>query len=246
MIYIRELSRKLYLLPLFCLILLAVTRIWIPQPLIAVPPATGLCNYFEPIIPFLLLLPISFLLPDKYEIELGLVCGISTRKLMFSKLLPLLIYILINTCTIITLIPFTGTGYSFQQNQIIPIYIPANYKIYLFASALITVSFFVALFLFLRVTTKNCYTPVGAGLMIYILYYNQNNNIRNGHSNIRTALFDPFISNYIISDEIPSKYYSIGNIWTYNRLLFLGLAVVMLAVTYVLLRREKLHQEFHD
>ena len=73
-----------------------------------------------------------------------------------------------------------------------------------------------------------------------------NKRIHSGSEDIRHCLYDPFISNYFMGDTVLTEYYRVGPLWTYNRLLFFGLAVVMLVATFFLLRREKLHQGFND
>ncbi|MBO5981922.1 MAG: hypothetical protein J6Q24_05700 [Clostridia bacterium] len=113
-------------------------------------------------------------------------------------------------------------------------------------SAFVTVLFFASLFLFTRVATKNCYAPVGLGILAFTIFNNMNTNIHSGYEDIRKCLIDPFLSNYFLGDTVLTEYYRVGPLWTYNRLLFFGLAVVMLVVTYLLLRREKLHQGFND
>ncbi|MBO5981921.1 MAG: hypothetical protein J6Q24_05695 [Clostridia bacterium] len=72
-----------------------VARVWEPSPLIAALPDKGFIDYTELFVPFLLILPISFLLYDNFEIELGLVCGVKTAKLMLYKFFSILIYTLI-------------------------------------------------------------------------------------------------------------------------------------------------------
>jgi hypothetical protein len=96
------------------------------------------------------------------------------------------------------------------------------------------------------VATKNCYAPVGLGILVYTIFNTLNTNIHTGYEDIRKCLFDPFLSNYFLGDEVLVNGYKVGPLWTYNRILFLGLAVFMLVITYVLLRREKLHQGFND
>ena len=82
--------------------------------------------------------------------------------------------------------------------------------------------------------------------MIYYAFYNLNVSLRGGTADIRYSLLDPFLCNYFIGDTVPSEYYSIGSLWTGNRLLFLGLALLLLTAVFYLLKREKLHQGMND
>ena len=78
-------------------------------------------------------------------------------------------------------------------------------------------------------------------------------NIQKGISDIKLCIVDPFISSYMLGDIVPNamaeQYVDLPvlqNAWTYNRLIFLGITVVLLVVTCLLLRREKLHKGFGD
>ena len=222
------------------------SKIWTPSPLIAALPQKGFIDYTELMIPFLLILPISFLLYDNFEIELALTCGIKTTRLMMNKFLSLFIYALTSMFLMIGLYKYTEFIPMSQTKIKIPIYVPENYKVYMLISAFVTVVFFASLFLFTRVATKNCYAPVGLGILAYSIFSSLNTNIHGGYEDIRHCLYDPFLSNYFLGDTVLTEYYKLGPLWTYNRLLFFGLAVAMLAATDFLLRREKLHQGFND
>ena len=68
------------------------TQIWTPSLLIAPANYSGYVEKTEVIVPFLLVLTCSFILPEKNEIELALVCGTSSVKLFFTKALPVYLY----------------------------------------------------------------------------------------------------------------------------------------------------------
>ena len=85
MLFLRSLWKNKYYLVLSMVMLVMVARVWEPSPLIAALPDKGFIDYTELFVPFLLILPISFLLYDNFEIELGLVCGVKTAKLMLYK-----------------------------------------------------------------------------------------------------------------------------------------------------------------
>ena len=246
MLFWQSLWKNKYFLFISFIILIAISQVWNAQPLIAAYPHKGFTDYTELLVPFVFIIPISFLLHNNYEIELGLVCGVKTSRLMISKYISLFFYTLLSTILIIVLYKYSEFVPVNNINIPIPIYVPENYKLYMICSAIVTVSFFSALFLFLRVITNNCYAPVGVGLFIYTFFNQLNSNIHQGHDDIKKSILDPFISNYILGDKVPLEYYKIGPIWTYNRLLFLGLAVLMFVGSYLLLRREKLHHGSND
>ena len=232
-------------MPLTFGLLALILGIWNKIPLIALAYDGGFFDTTERIIPFVLLLPISFLLYDSYEIELGLVCGVKTARLMLGRFFAMLGYAVCAMVALVALYRYKEY-YAPAEAIVIPIYIPEQYKLYMLVSVFVTTLFFASLFLLLRVLLKNCYAPVGLGIFAYSMFYTLNYNIHTGSVGIKSALFDVLISNYLLGDTVPVEHYGIGHLWTYNRLLFFGLAVGMLAATYVLLRKEKLHQGYND
>ena len=246
MLFLRSLWKNKYYLILATVLMVVVSRVWEESPLIAALPEKGFIDYTELFVPFLLILPISFLLYDNFEIELALTCGVKTVKLMLYKFFSVMIYTLIPMGLLVVFYQYTEFVPNSQTKIRIPIVIPEDYKVYMALSAFVTILFFASLFLLVRVATKNCYAPVGLGILVYTIFNTLNTNIHSGYEDIRKCLFDPFLSNYFLGDEVLVNGYKVGPLWTYNRLLFLGLALVMLVVTYVLLRREKLHQGFND
>ena len=172
-------------------------------------------------------------------------------KLVTVKALPVILYIILSTVAITLChryVPYDGS-----HRIRIPIYVPDNYKTYLVISALVTTIFFAALFLFLRVLTRNCYLPLGIGLIVWGGSCGLSEEIRGGTVSPAMCWLDPFISFNFIGDTIPNamaeKYTdlaSMTNAWTYNRLMFFGLAILLLVATWLLLRREKLHEGLGD
>ena len=248
----RSLKEYLFLIPPAIAFLLFSTNVWNPQPVIVPLPLRGFVGLTENVIPFLLLLFYAFLLHDSYEIELGLVCGVKTTKLAFTKAIPIFLYIFVTMLAIILCHryePYTSTQYRIR----IAIYVPENYKLYLLVSAFVTVLFFSALFFFLRVLSRNCYVPIGVGLFIWFAFETLNTDVRETNTSITWRLWDPFISNYFIGNTVPNRIAeelpdlsSVANVWTHNRLLFFGLSVALLVATWLLLRREKLHEGLGD
>ena len=245
MLFWRSLKKNAYFLVIALFLLAFSCTVWNPHHLIVALPEHGFIDSTELFVPFVLLLPISFLLYDNFEIELGLTCGVKTTKLLFTKFVAILLFAITAAFCMVAL--FEYEPYVPQQSKIIiPIHIPENFKVYMFVSAFVTTVFFASLFLFMRVAIKNCYAPVGLGVLVYTVFNGFNYDIHSGYTDIRKCLFDPFLSNYFMGDTVLTEYYRVGPLWTYNRLLFFGLAVVMLVATFFLLRREKLHQGFND
>ena len=249
----RSFKRYLILIPITVVSLLFSSSVWAPQPVIVPLPLYGFVDYTENVVSVILLLFLSFLLHDRYEIELSMVCGVKTAKLAMFKVFPIVLYTLLATWGI-TLCHRYAPYDSDQYRIRIPIYVPENYKAYLMVSAFVTILFFAALFFFLRVLTRNCYVPIGIGLFAWIVFTSISLDIRGGNISPTKCFFDPFISTYFIGDTVPNamaeKYTedlsSLTNAWTYNRLMFFGLAILLLVATWLLLRQEKLHEGFGD
>ena len=250
---IRSLRRYLFFIPIALAVLAFSTFVWHPGALIVPVEISGFVDNTERILPILMLPFFSLLLPDTFEIELGLVCGVKTAKLTFSKVIPLVLYTLLSAWAFLLLYrytPYTSTEY----RPAIPIWVPENFKWYLALSFAVTILFFAALFLLVRVITRNCYVPVAIGVFLYTLFdTGLCKDIQSGNMDIRWCLIDPFISVYILGDEVPNfcaeRYADLSilkNAWTYNRLLFLILALLLFLISYLLLRREKLHKTFGD
>lgn len=225
------------------ILLVMVTRVWEPQPLLTPEPWSSFLKNCERMLPLLLLIPISFLLANDYEIELGLVCGVRNAKLMLAKFVPIVCYTLLGMATVILLyryIPFDEMNLTNFQ-EVIELLVPSTYRLYMLVSGVVTLVFFAALFLFIRVVCRNVYLPVGIGMFLCAVFDSFNSSIGLGQTDIRFSLVDPFISTYFLGNAAPQQY-ALGDVWTYNRLLFFTLAILLLAASYAILRRDGLHQ----
>ena len=241
----RCMRRSLYFLAICLPIFVVVTRIWEPQCIILPAPMNGFASYIELFLPPLLLIPLSLLLHDPFEIELGLVCGVRTSRLFISKLLPLVVYGAVSVLAMILLVrdePFVETN---QLRALIPIVVPDNYKLLLAISVVVTLLFFASVVVFFRVLTRNCYAPVGMGLFVYLFFEAMNKDIRMLKTGLEYAIVDPFISTYFIGNGVARKE-GLGKIWTHNRILFFFLALVLFGAAYIMLRREKLHENLGE
>ena len=251
MILIRSLKKTLLVFPLVLLLLAFTAQIWEPSFLITHPKFAGYIEKTEVIVPFILVLLCSFILPDKNEIELALVCGVSTSKLFLYKALPIYLCTLLPSYVILALYEYTP--YDGPVYERIPIYIPENFKFYLAISLFVSITFFFVLFCFIRVITRNCYAPLFICIFLSSFFSMTSKNIQKGISDIKICLVDPFISSYMLGNEVPNamaeQYVDLTilkNAWTYNRLIFLVITVVLFVITYLLLKREKLHKGFGD
>jgi hypothetical protein len=59
---------------------------------------------------------------------------------------------------------------------------------------------------------------------------------------------NPFVTSYFVGDGIGDLFPQIGlqNVWTVNRVIFFAISVVLLIASYLLLRRERLHEVADD
>ncbi|MBE6799066.1 MAG: hypothetical protein E7525_04760 [Ruminococcaceae bacterium] len=246
--FLNAVKKYFFILPVAMAIMLFATRVWEAQFLITPLPMLGFFYYIECVTPVIMLVPLAFLLYDNFEIELGLVCGVKTSTLMLTKFFSVFIYVLSTVYTMIFFYTYKEFVPNSRHRIVFPIYVPENYKLYMFVSVTVTLSFFAALFLFIRVLTRNCYVPVAVGLAAFIATSTLNSGIHGGTTDMRSALFDPFISVYFVGNTVPNSMNieSMTNIWTNNRLLFAGAAVVLFVCSYLLLRREKLHEGFGE
>lgn len=247
MLYVRAFKKSAFYLFILAAVLAVVTRIWDAQPLIAVRPSMGFIDYLESTVILILLIPVSFLLYNTYEIELGLTCGVKTSKLMLSKFLAFYIFTLFVVFMLIFSYRYTPFEIREGMSVVVPIYVPDSYKIYVLISSFVTVTFYAALFLLSRVLLRNCYAPIVIGLAVTSAFGGLNEKILKGIVDIKLSIFDVYISSYFVGNEMPNRLTKEGikgieNVWTYNRLIFFGLAVLMFLITWFLLRREKLHE----
>lgn len=205
----------------------------------------------------ILMIPLcAFILYEKTEIELALVSGMGTSRLFFTKLVPLITY---------TVIPTVAFAFIFKSDTMdelspglvtmekIPEYVPDNYRILTAVSVAVTVLFFFSLYALVRVVTRSSYLPILIcfGLAVGIRSFSAS--IQAMRLPLTYSLFDPFISTYFIGNTVPDTYAEkfpelavMANAWTYNRVLFAALSLLILFVTHLILRREKLHRGFGE
>ena len=238
----RSFRNTVYFIFICAAFLLFSSHVWYPQPLLVPLPELGFIDFTEVVAPVLLFIPISFMYYDTYEIELSLVCGVRTRSMFLGKFFAIFTYAMIPV--IGTVLAYRYAPYTGSNKIRIPIYIPENYKVYMAVSAFVTMFFFASLVFFLRVLTRNCYAPIGVSLFVYVLFTGTNHSIHNGQIDIRRALFDPFISNYLLGDTVTQKIFP--DMWTSNRVFFFGVGVILLVLSWIILGREKQHENFGD
>lgn len=215
------------------------------------PDANKFVEATEMLIPIILVPICAFILYDKTEIELALVCGTRTSKLFFTKLAPLVTYTVIPH-VVFALIFESYTDGEFPSSSVtmraIPEYVPENYKLLTIISITVTIVFFFALYTLIRVVTRNCYIPMLVCLGLSVTATSFRSLIVSMHIPMRYCLFDPQINGYFLGNTVPNAYAEkfpelelMTNVWTYNRLLFIGISAAIFFITYLILRREKLH-----
>jgi len=206
----------------------------------------------ESFFPILLVPLCAFILYDKTEIELSLVHGTRTAKLFFSKLVPMMVYTALPIIAFLAIFPGGSTvkiNYDLVlKDSSIQEYIPANFKLCIALSVLVTLTFFFALFSFIRVITRNCYITMLTGFGVGIGISGIRGVVCSWKVPFTYCMFDPMIDTYFIGNELPLAYAEkypdlagMTNIWTYNRLLFVGVSLLLFFITYLVLRHEKLH-----
>lgn len=243
----RTFKYSLWYFPVCLAVLCFTSYIWYPGYLIVPPNLMGFFEYVELTVPLLLVAFCSFTLNNRYEIELSLVCGTSTAKLFFSKVIPIFFYTLTPAFIVLALfkfIPYDGTA-----RARIPIFVPENFRVYAAISIFVTVFFFFALMCFLRVISRNCYVTLFPAMFLVVYFSDMSNQIKKGVLDVKLSLVNPFISMYMLGDTVPNAYADqvdgmeiMRNAWTYNRIGFFVVGVILLAMTYILLKSEKLHQ----
>ena len=84
--------------------------------------------------------------------------------------------------------------------------------------------------------------PMVGVLLTFTLFYERSRSLRmRGLGALRGALFDPYISSYIIGDALPQQY-GFGALWSANRLLFFDISLILLFASALILRRERMHE----
>lgn len=237
-------KRAAYMLICFALFLFS-TNIWTPSYLIVPLPFKGIVDLIETITPLLTLLPLSFVLHDSYEIELGLTCGLRTERLMMCQYIPILLYTLVNILLMILCYQHRPFSLFNEYPAFVPINIPNAYKTYLIISATTTAIFFSALQVLIRVVCKNSYVAVSINICVYLLFLTQNFSLRQGRFAIHRAILDPFISTYFLGDSVPLEL-GLGKVWTTNRVLYVTLSFFFFFISCWLLRREKTHEDSEE
>ncbi len=216
------------------------------------PNAFKFIGAFEGLLPLLLVPVCAFMLHDRTEIELAMVCGTRTSKLFFSKVIPMITYTVI-PCAFFSLVFKSRIDreidFSRLKKTVIYDFIPEDYRLCAALSVAVTAIFIFAVYSLIRVITRNCYITMLVGFGTGIAIQSFRNTLGVSHGNLTNCLFDPMINTYFIGNSVPNAYAekfpelaSMANIWTYNRLFFLGLSAVIFLITHLILRYEKLHQ----
>lgn len=243
-----SLKRGIFYLPIVVVFFLFSTSGMIRVPLLMPYPNKGLVDGTEMATGILCIAFCSFILPDKYEIELALICGVRTEKLFFVKIFTVFIYTLAPMYLYLARYRYMGFDGD-VISDVLPFHAPDGYKLYVALSIFITLFFFFALFSFFRVVTQNCYIPLILCLFVNTFYSDMNRDIRIGELPFSRAIADPFISTYLMG-EIPegckAAESAMPHLWMCNRLLFLGLGILFAVLTFLLLRRERLHRGLGD
>ena len=245
-LFLRALRRRSYLFPIILICMVYSARVFDPMYLIVPVSKVGFIDVSEIIVPLVLFVHMTFLLSNNYEIELAMTCGVSAARLTFTNHLANLLYTLIPCYIIVALYQYKEFFPAPDDRIVIPIVIPENYKVYMLISVTVTVLFVTSLSVLLRVLMRNCFTPVVLSIFIHELIEHNNIQLHTGKADIRGARYDLYLSNYFLGDGVPESYGIEGmeGLWTCNRLIFFGISLMMLFITYLLLRREKLHESY--
>ncbi len=248
---LRSLRRSYPLLIAVTLLLVYFVYNYLEGPLIVPPKELGFIDRSELRIAAIMIPIFAFLLPNKFEIELALTCGTKTTKLFWSNAIASFIYTAVPMFVFVFLyryIPYAG-----KNPWVYAIRVPENYRVLMVISMAVTLLFFFSVVCFARVLFRNCYVPMLVGLCVHLTAETNCKEIQRGQIAVKNCIFDPFISVYFMGDDVPNalayqhpQLGVIANSWTYNRLIFFGISVVLLIATYIMLRREKLHRGFGD
>ncbi|MBQ8523682.1 MAG: hypothetical protein IJ457_03580 [Clostridia bacterium] len=241
-------KRGIFYLPIAVVFFLFTTSAMLDIPLMMPYPSKGFIENTEIASGILCVALCSFILPDKYEIELALICGVRTEKLYLSRVLAVFVYTAVPPYVMQLL-------YRFKEydgeliNGILPFNAPEGFRLYAALSLFVTLFFFFALFSFFRVVSRNCYIPLILSLCVNTYFTDMNEDIRMTKLPFSRAIADPFISSYLLG-EVPegcsAAQLSLPHLWMWNRIIFFSLGVVFVLLTYILLRRETLHRGYGD
>ncbi|MBQ7673163.1 MAG: hypothetical protein IJT36_01360 [Alphaproteobacteria bacterium] len=245
----KSFKSSLFIIPATVALILFSTYLWNPSYLIAPPPYTGFAFQLEAALAVLLIVFYSFILTNRFEIELGLVNGYGTLKLALTKAFPIFVYSAAVTIAAVLVYQYQPFDAGLVSKIRIPIYVPDDFRVYMLISALVTVVFFSSLYFFIRVIMRNCFLPIIPDLLILSLFMGLNESVIKGTADIRLSLLDPFITAFFVGNTVPNEIVDtypemslLRNAWTVNRLIFFFLSLLLLAATIFLLRREKLHR----
>ena len=230
--------------------------VYMLRTLALTPDAFRFIDITEMLFPILLIPMCAFVLYDKAEIELALVSGTRTTKLFFTKIIPIITYTLIPSA-LFCLLFYSNSHSHIDPGMVtlksIPEYVPGNYKLLTLVSMVITVTFFIALYSFIRVLTRNCYVPILICFGLSVGLRGFSAAIVAMRIQLTNCLFDPFINSYFIGNSVPNIYAEkfsdlsrMMNVWTYNRAFFILVSGVLFFLTYLILRREKLHRSIGE
>ena len=235
-------KRYAWVFPSVLLIASVITLLWVPQPAIVPFPQNGFIGNLEIILPVLITLPLSFLLHDKSSIELALVHGLDTLHLFLVHLLSILLWFELALGVVLFCYRSAPLTEDQTRRMTLLLALPDTLRLHMLLSAAVTLLFFVALVFFLRVALRNCYVPMVGVLLTFTLFYDRSRALRmSGIRALKGALYDPYISTYILGDAVPLRY-GYGYLWSANRLLFFNLSMILLVATALILRRERMHE----
>ena len=235
-------KRYAWVFPAVFLASAVITLLWVPQPAIVPFPRNGFISNLEIILPMLIALPLSFLLHDKSSIELALVHGLDTLTLFGMHVLSVLFWMTTAFGAVVSCYRVEALTDEQQAALALPLILPQTLRFHIFLSVVVSALFFASLVVFLRVLMKNCFVPIFGVLLTFTLFYERSRALRmSGIRALKGALFDPYISTYVLGDTVPLQY-GYGYLWSANRLLFFNISLILLVATALILRRERMHE----
>lgn len=242
LLFSHTLKRYVWVLPATFFTAAIVSLLWMPQPALLPFPMLGFVGALETVLPVLISLPLSFIVYDKSSIELALAHGLDTLYLFFTHLLSALFWLQLALGAVVLCYRTAPLTEDQLAQMTIPPLLPDTLRLHMFLSAAVSVLFFASLVFFLRVALRNCYVPMVGVLLTFTLFYERSRSLRmRGLHALRGALFDPYISSYIIGDALPQQY-GFGALWSANRLLFFDISLILLFASALILRRERMHE----
>ena len=149
------------------LLLVYFTYYYLNGPLIVPPKELGFIDRTELRLAVIMIPIFAFLLPNKFEIELSLTCGMSTSKLFWSKAIPSFIYTAIPAFVFVFLyryVPYDG-----KSPWVYAIHVPENYRIHMVISMAVTLLFFFSVGAFSAQCAGNKLGAIGIYALINFL-----------------------------------------------------------------------------